>query len=119
MRQLHSPDASAVARAQAELRRLGFSPLHLKLAESLFHPDVAVRRQVVHSLPTIPNINPVPWLLSLACDPNVEVRLASMSVLATTGNEVIAEEVERLASRDSDPRIQRLAERLAAGAARR
>jgi len=113
MRQLHSPRASVVAQARDELRARGFSPTHLRLAESLFHWDVAVRRQVVDALPTISGINPVPWLLALARDSHADVRLAALSVLATTGNELVLAEVRRLATPDTDARIQRLAERLA------
>jgi hypothetical protein len=112
MRQLQSTDEAAVAAARAELIRRKFTPAHLELARRLFHADPEVRKGLARTLPETPGIDAVPWLLSLSRDPEADVRLVAVALLATTADPAVLEQVEAIARNDSDPRVQQLAERL-------
>ncbi|HYW81545.1 MAG TPA: HEAT repeat domain-containing protein [Thermoguttaceae bacterium] len=112
MRQLHAEDSQAVADAQAELIRRGFTSLHLDLARRLFDPDPRVREDLVRMLPSLQDIDAVPWLLQLCRDADAEVRLRAITLLATSGAPRLVEQVERIARADSDPRIRQQVERL-------
>ena len=115
MRRLQSPEAGTVARAEAELVRRGFTETHLALARQLFDPDPGVRVRLARLLPDLPNLSAAPWLLQLARDESAEVRLAAISLLATTGDPALTEAIEAIAREDPDPRVQRQAERIAHG----
>ncbi len=62
----------------------------------------------------ISGIDAAPWLLRLARDRDAEVRLTAITLLATTGDRALLEEVRRIAQADSDPRIRDQLERLEA-----
>lgn len=113
MQWLDCKDDSTAARAQAELVRRGFTNLHLELARRLFDPDPEVRRQLARSLPNLEGVDAVPWLLRLARDPDPEVRLVAIGLIATTGDPRLLERIERIAREDPDPGIRRQAERIA------
>ncbi len=113
MKQLRSGDARAAADARAELDRRGFTSMHFELAHRLFDPDPRVRKDLVRMLPSLQDIDAVPWLLSLCRDADSDVRLLAITLLATSGAPGLVEQVEQLARADSDPRIRRQAERLA------
>lgn len=112
MRQLQSTDEAAVAAARAELIRRRFTPAHLEAARRLFHADPEVRKGLARMLPETPGIDAAPWLLWLARDPEADVRLVAVALLATTADPDVLEQVEAIAGSDPDPRIQQLAERL-------
>ncbi len=112
MRWLHAEDPSVASRAEAELRRRSFTDVHLELARRLFDPDPAVRIELARTLPKLTSVNPVPWLLWLSRDPRNEVRLAAISLMATTGDPELLARIRQMASEDSDAAVQRVAERL-------
>jgi len=114
MQRLQAVDKQQVDHARDELERRGFSEFHFDLARRLFAPDPHVRIQLARSLPTLQNVNAEPWLLCLCEDENADVRLAALTLLATTGDPILLERVERIARADPDPRIQRRAEQIAA-----
>ncbi len=91
----------------------GDPTVHLELASQMFDPDPEVRKRLTRMLPGLRSIDPVPWLLWLGRDADAEVRLAAMSLLATTGDPKLLDQVEELARQDPDPQIQRLAQRVA------
>ena len=93
--------------------RRGFSEVHLKLAQQLFDPDPEVRKQLVRMLPDLHSIDAMPWLLRLTRDEDSEVRLAALTLLATTGDPTMLSRVQELARQDRDPAVQRTIERLA------
>ncbi len=113
MRRLHTQDPAEAAEAAAELKRCGLSERDLILARQLFHPDPQVRRRLARSLPQAPGIDAALWLVQLGQDEDPEVRLTALTLLATTGDPALSEQVRRLARTDPDERVQRLAERLA------
>jgi hypothetical protein len=112
MRQLQATDESAVAAARAELIRRKFTPAHLEAARRLFHADPEVRKGLARTLPETPGLDAVPWLLCLSRDPEADVRLLAVTLLATTADPAVLEQVETIARNDSDPRVQQLGERL-------
>ena len=110
LRQLND-DATAAA-ARNELRLRGFKDHHFRVAAKLFDPDPAVRTRLARELLSVPGLNPHPWLLLLARDANSDVRLTAISLLATAADPAILAEVEKLAGRDPDRRIQQQAQRI-------
>jgi HEAT repeat protein len=78
-------------------------------------PDPQVRRRLARLLPEVPGLDAVPWLVLLTRDEDAEVRLTALTLLATTGDPTLLDEVGELVRGDADPRVQRLAERLGPG----
>lgn len=115
MRQLRAADSWTAGRAQTELVRRGFRPVHLELARRLFDPDVEVRQRLARSLPGMQGVDAVAWLWWLARDASAEVRLAALAVLSTTGDPELLRRVEEISREDPDPRIRRQALRLSGG----
>ncbi len=113
MRSLQSVESPTAAEARAELIRRGFSEVNLDLARRLFDPDPEVRKQLVRNLPQLHSIDAMPWLLRLTQDNDAEVRLAALTLLATTGDPTMLSRVEEIARHDRDPAVQRQIERLA------
>ena len=112
MRYLRAEDESLAARSHAELSRRGFSAVHFELARRLTHPDPAMRIELARSLPRLTSVDPVPWLMWLSEDPRLEVRLAAIGLMATTGDPALLNRIEQMARSDRDPAVQRVAERL-------
>lgn len=113
MRRLRATDPAEAAQARDELVRRGMTEVQLDLARRLFDPDAEARKKLARALPALQSIDGVPWLLQLARDEDADVRLMAITLLATTGNPALMEEVEAIAQEDSDPRIQQQAQRLA------
>ncbi|HTU24529.1 MAG TPA: HEAT repeat domain-containing protein [Pirellulales bacterium] len=109
---LRATDPAHRQRAEEELRGLGFEALQLELAMQLTDPNPTVRRELVESLPAMPGVDAKAWLVWLSRDANPDVRLAAMSVMATTGDPNIWRRIEQMARRDDDPRVQRQGEQL-------
>ncbi len=112
MRWLHSADATVAARAEAALRRRGFTDVHVELARRLFDADPAVRVELARTLPKLTSVDPVPWLLWLSRDPRVEVRLAAIGLMATTADPALLARVRQMARDDSDASVQHVARKL-------
>ncbi len=112
MHALHSGDLELRARAEEELERQGFEALQLELARQLTDPDPRVRRELAESLPAMPGIDAHVWLVWLSRDEHAEVRLAAMTVMATTADPNVLRRIEQMARTDADPRVQRQGERL-------
>jgi len=114
MQCLRAEDPRTARRAERELVRRGFTPVQLELAGRLTHPDPATRIELARMLPRLTTVNPVPWLLWLSEDKHPEVRLAAVSLMATTGDPDLLDRVEQLAREDRDAAVQRVAEQLSA-----
>ncbi len=65
MRDLNSENDTRAAAAEAELKRRGFTAVHLEAARRMFDPDPAVRKRLVGQLPDLQGIDAVQWLLRL------------------------------------------------------
>jgi hypothetical protein len=109
---LRAHEPSRRHRAEQELRALGFEALQLELAMQLTDPNPTVRRELAESLPAMPGIDARTWLIWLSRDAQADVRLAAMSVMATTGDLNLMRRIEQMARRDSDSRVQRQGEQL-------
>jgi HEAT repeat protein len=110
---LTSADESSDDAAEAELIRRGFTKMQLDLARRLFDPNPEVRKRLVQELPGLQGVDAVPWLMELCRDAETEVRLAAIAFLATSSDPAVLDEVERMAGRDSDSGIRRIADRIA------
>ena len=113
MRRLRAANDGEAANAQLELRRRGFTEVHLELARQLLDPDPGIRRQLARMLPDLRSVNSTPWLVWLCRDSDPEVRLLAVTLLATSNDPTILAQVERIARADSDPRVQAQAMRIA------
>ncbi len=113
MQWLDSEQEGRSSGARAELRRRGFTEVHLELARRLFDPDTEVRKRLARLLPGMQSVDAVPWLLWLSRDPDPEVRLVAIGLIATTGDAALLEQIEHAAREDPDSRIQQQAERIA------
>jgi HEAT repeat protein len=83
------------------------------LARKLFDPNPEVRKALARALPRLQSVDAGPWLLRLSRDEDAEVRLAAITLMATTGDPSLLGQVEAAARQDPDPRIQEQAERIA------
>ncbi len=119
LQQLGGSDEPAAAAARNELRMRGFTDVHFRIAAELFDPNPTVRRRLARRLLGVPGLNPQPWLLILARDANSDVRLESLTLLATASDPAVLAEVESLARRDTDHRIRQQAESMAQRRVRR
>ena len=111
MQRLHAPGLESLA-AEEELKRRGFDAIRLSIARRVCDPDRHVRLKLVRELPGIPNIGASEWLIKMAADEDEEVRLAAISLLATTNDPNILDRVEAIARNDSAERIRVQAERV-------
>jgi hypothetical protein len=112
MRELAPADDRRTEAIRAELRRRGLSAGEIEIAARMFDADPAVRKQLVAELPGMAEIDASAWLLQCCKDEDAEVRLAAFSLLATSNNPLLLKRLELSAEKDSDARIQRLAERI-------
>ena len=112
MRWLQSASAATAARAEAALRRRGFTDVHVELGRRLFDADPGVRVQLARTLPKLASIDPAPWLLWLSRDPHAEVRVAAIGLMATTNDPALHDRIRQMAREDSDGAVQRIARRL-------
>lgn len=112
IRDLNSENDARAEAAEAELIGRGFNETQLDLARKLFDPDPTVRKRLVQELPGLQGVDTVPWLMELCRDAEAEVRLAAITLLATSSDPAVLDEVERMAGRDSDAGIRRIAERI-------
>ena len=113
MQWLESRDQPTAAAARAELIRRGFTEVHLELARRLFDPDPRLRKELARLLPGVQSVDAVPWLWWLSRDPDPEVRLVAIGLIATTGDATLLEQLEQAAREDPDPRIRQQARRIA------
>ncbi|MFV2070650.1 MAG: HEAT repeat domain-containing protein [Pirellulales bacterium] len=105
-------------RAEAELTNRGFAARQIEVARRLADPDPAVRRRLVEQIVRLAGIDPRRWLLWLSEDEQPDVRLAALTLMATSTDPRLLHRVEQAAARDPDSRIQRLADRLGGGGQR-
>ncbi len=112
MRNLQGGESRRARGSRDELVRRGFTELQLDLARRAFDPDPEVRKQLARSMPALRSVNPAPWLILLSRDADADVRLLAITLLATTADPAVLEQVEQVARKDSDSRIRRQAKRI-------
>ena len=97
---------------ERELKRRGFGVLRSDVVRLALSDDSAARTQLVHDLLALPGVGAKAWLMFLADDRDVEVRLAAVTVMATSKDSQLLEKAWQVALHDRDPRIAGLVERL-------
>lgn len=80
--------------------------------ERMLHGDEADRLRLVEQLLAGRHTNAAPLLLQLARDESPRVRASAISTLGASSNRKLTEAAWRLALRDEDPRVARLAQEL-------
>lgn len=90
----------------------GFKPLPEKLVRCYLSADSEERAQIVDRVVAEPTIDSRPWLAMLAEDEDADVRLAAVTMMATSTDRDLVEKAWQVALRDRDPRIADLASRL-------
>ncbi len=112
LQELNDNNETKATQAEAELIRRGFTAAQLAVVGRLFDPNPAIRKELVRQLPNLEDINTVPWLLRLARDQDVEVRLAAITVLATSSDPAVLDQLEAIIQSDSDSTVRRIADRI-------
>jgi len=97
---------------QAELAGRGFGHVSIQLARQLVDPNPQVRLDLVRRLPSMAGVEPVVWLVWLCRDPDPQVRSAAITLLATTKDPAILEEVEKLLAGQPDEPLRTQTHRL-------
>jgi len=96
----------------AELRARGFDDEAIELATHLSARDRKERLQWTSSLPRISNIDAKAWLTWMTEDPDPEVRRTAVTLLGTSIDEATLSLFRKLAARDPDQSVRRLAAEL-------
>jgi hypothetical protein len=105
-------EGSEVFPLEVELTRRGFGRLSARLVEPLFSADLEDRLALVDDVLTEPGVDARPWLMLLSDDANADVRLLTVTIMATSNDAELVEKAWQVAIRDQDPRIAGLAGRL-------
>ncbi len=114
IRELKSPDPRVAQQAERRLTESGFGDRELALARRLVLRDPSEREKLAEELPRVPGIDAKIWLLWLARDERAEVRRAAIGVMATINDPELAREIQEIARRDPDRRVQEQGERIKA-----
>ena len=107
-----SANAEEARSIELELAQRGFTALPPELVKQLFTVVVDDRVQLVQDAIITPGVDARPWLLLLADDESGDVRLAAVTVMATSRDPELVETAWQVALHDSDPRLAALAERI-------
>jgi hypothetical protein len=94
------------------LAERGFGRLPSKLVQRLFSDNADQRLRLIDDILIEPGIDARPWLLLLADDADADVRLLTVSIMATSNDATLIEKAWEVAINDRDPRIAGLAGRL-------
>lgn len=110
-----SDDAERSALARHELVRRRFSPAEIELGRRFATAKESERRLLVEALPSQSGLDLRPWLLHFCADDDPRVRLAALTIMATTGDPQLLDRVKQAAFTDPDEEIRRTAGRLLSG----
>jgi hypothetical protein len=97
---------------EEELTRRGFGRLSARLVRQFFSEDAAERLRFIDDVLTEPGVDARPWLILLADDTAADVRLLTVTIMATSDDPMLIEKAWQVAISDRDPRIAGLASRL-------
>lgn len=106
---LHTDQRAEVAR---ELQLRGFNDEQLELAGHLSSADRKERLQWTEALPRVPNVDARAWLTWMTEDRDAEVRRTAVTLLGTSLDEPTTALLRKLATRDADQSVRRLAAEL-------
>ncbi|MFG0263381.1 MAG: hypothetical protein ACF788_13395 [Novipirellula sp. JB048] len=100
---LGSEQANLRARAKDELQRRGFSQRQLEIATLIAAADVGSRIELVDSISRSDIDDPRPWLTLLLDDESREVRLRTISVIATMNDAAMTQKLRQRLVDERDP----------------
>lgn len=104
------PEAAALI--EAELAERGLHSMPRDLVRQFLSDVVDERVKLVQKLIVRPRLDAKPWLTLLADDASAEVRLAAVSVMATSNDPELIDKAWQVALHDRDPRVAGLTARL-------
>ena len=99
---------------QAELARRGLGEVSREFARQVCDPNPQVRLDLVRRLPSMSGVEPAAWLLWLCEDPDAQVRAAARTLLATTNDPAILQQLEKMLSGNSEEPLRLQTERIRA-----
>jgi hypothetical protein len=105
-------DSDSVKPIEYELARRGFGKVTPQLVRQYFSDKAEDRTRLVDDVLARPGGGAGAWLLLLADDPDPDVRLFAVTLMATSNNASLVDKAWQVALRDHDPRIADLAGRL-------
>jgi hypothetical protein len=105
-------DRAEGASLKKELVRRGFASASKPLVTELLSNNPRDRRDLVDKVIASPGVDPRPWLLALADDVDADVRLAAVTIMATSSDSELLEKAWQVAIRDPDERVAELAGRI-------
>jgi hypothetical protein len=97
---------------ETALAARGFRRLSAKLLQQYLSDDSETRLRAVDTALKDPGIDARPWLFLFATDEDADVRLAAVTVMATSDDKLLVEKAWQISIRDRDPRIADLSGRL-------
>ncbi|WP_372718663.1 HEAT repeat domain-containing protein [Novipirellula sp.] len=100
---LASDEAVLRDRAKSELIRRGFSQAQLQIATHVVSADVGSRLELVDTISRSNIDDPRPWLTMLLNDDNREVRLRTISVIATMKDAAMNQKLRSRLADERDP----------------
>jgi hypothetical protein len=104
-------DAANKSALRRQLAKRGFVRLTEPFVRQFTSTSAEERLQFVDDLMSS-SVDARPWLMLLADDPDADVRLAAVTIMATSNDAALVEKAWQAALHDRDPRIAGLAERL-------
>ncbi len=105
-------DKADIQPVERELAKRGFGRLTTQLVRRFLSDKPEERMRSMNDVLSQPGRGAGAWLLLLAQDPDAEVRLFAVTLMATSSDSALVEKAWQLAIRDRDPRIADLADRL-------
>ena len=100
---LGSDEALLRDKAKNELIRRGFSQRQLQIATHIASADIGSRLELVDSISRSDIDDPRPWLTLLLNDDNREVRLRTISVIATMNDSAMNQKLRSRLADERDP----------------
>jgi hypothetical protein len=102
---LGSNQADVRDQAVNELVKRGLSNEEIRVANQLASPVVDVRLGLLESIVNRTDLDPRPWLLWLAEDPQREVRMRAVTTLATMNDASIRQALQQRLTQEHDPTV--------------
>src|SRR5205085_9828350 len=106
LQRMRSAGDTAAASIQDKLAEYKLTDVELALCGELLTSGAEHRRRLAETLPELATIDAKRWLKLLAYDESADVRLAALTLLATTGDPALVTFARQRATRDADERVR-------------